>query len=99
MVEIRMTTYNLSEPMKQVQSLVYQKRLHTDGNPILEWHASNVIAHTDANDNIFPRKEQNANKIDGIVALIMAMNQAIFLNVEENYSGAGSDIDITYLVI
>ena len=99
MVEIRMTTYNLSEPMKQVQSLVYQKRLHTDGNPILEWHASNVIAHTDANDNIFPRKEQNANKIDGIVALIMAMNQAIFLNVEENYSGAVSDIDITDLVI
>ena len=42
---------------------------------------------------------KNANKIDGIVALIMAMNQAIFLNVEENYSGAVSDIDITDLVI
>ena len=86
-------------PRLSATSTPYQKRLHTDGNPILEWHASNVIAHTDANDNIFPRKEQNANKIDGIVALIMAMNQAIFLNVEENYSGAASDIDITDLVI
>jgi phage terminase large subunit-like protein len=39
--------------------------------------ASNVVAHLDAKDNIYPRKERPENKIDGIVALIMALSRAI----------------------
>jgi phage terminase large subunit-like protein len=39
--------------------------------------ASNVVAHTDVKDNIYPRKERAENKIDGIVALIMALSRAI----------------------
>jgi phage terminase large subunit-like protein len=39
--------------------------------------ASNVVAHLDAKDNIYPRKERPENKIDGIVALIMAISRAI----------------------
>jgi phage terminase large subunit-like protein len=39
--------------------------------------ASNVVAHLDAKDNIYPRKERAENKIDGIVALIMAISRAI----------------------
>jgi phage terminase large subunit-like protein len=39
--------------------------------------ASNVVAHTDVKDNIYPRKERPENKIDGIVALIMALSRAI----------------------
>jgi phage terminase large subunit-like protein len=35
--------------------------------------ASNVVARLDAKDNIYPRKERAENKIDGIVALIMAI--------------------------
>ena len=37
----------------------------------------NVVAHLDAKDNIYPRKERPENKIDGIVALIMAISRAI----------------------
>jgi hypothetical protein len=37
--------------------------------------ASNVVAHTDVKDNIYPRKERPENKIDGIVALIMALSR------------------------
>lgn len=85
MVELSPTVLNFSEPMKQVQALVYAKRLHTDGNPVLEWMASNVVAHMDAKENIYPRKENNENKIDGIVALIMCMNQAIHKDVENEY--------------
>ena len=39
--------------------------------------ASNVVAHLDAKDNIYPMKERPENKIDGIVALIMAISRAI----------------------
>ena len=36
----------------------------------------NVVAKLDAKDNIFPRKERYENKIDGVVALIMALGIA-----------------------
>ena len=54
-----------------------QGKLIHDGDPVLGWMASNVVAHLDAKDNIYPRKERPENKIDGIVALIMAISRAI----------------------
>ena len=36
-----------------------------------------TCGHLDAKDNIYPRKERAENKIDGIVALIMALSRAI----------------------
>ena len=77
MIEVRPTVLNFSEPMKTVEALVLQKKLIHDGDPALAWMASNVVAHLDAKDNIYPRKERPENKIDGIVALIMAISRAI----------------------
>jgi phage terminase large subunit-like protein len=37
---------------------------------------SNVVCHHDARDNIYPRKERPENKIDGAIALIMALGRA-----------------------
>ena len=99
MVELRPTVQNFSEPMKQVQAMVYEERLHSDGNPVLEWMASNVVAHMDAKENIYPRKEQPEFKIDGMVALIMATNQIIQLQIEEQYGSASEDIDMGDLVL
>jgi len=77
MIEVRPTVLNFSEPMKTVEALVLQKKLIHDNDPVLTWMASNVVAHLDAKDNIYPRKERPENKIDGIVALIMAISRAI----------------------
>lgn len=77
MIEVRPTVLNFSEPMKTVEALVLQKKLVHDGDPVLAWMASNVVAHLDVKDNIYPRKERPENKIDGIVALIMAISRAI----------------------
>jgi phage terminase large subunit-like protein len=77
MIEVRPTVLNFSEPMKTLEALVLQKKLIHDGDPVLGWMASNVVAHLDAKDNIYPRKERAENKIDGIVALIMALSRAI----------------------
>ncbi|MCM8595177.1 MAG: terminase large subunit [Candidatus Accumulibacter sp.] len=77
MVEVRPTVLNFSEPMKTIEALVLQGRLVHDGDPVLTWMASNVVAHLDAKDNIYPRKERPENKIDGIVALILALSRAI----------------------
>jgi phage terminase large subunit-like protein len=77
MVEMRPTVLNFSEPMKQLEALVLQGRLHHSGDPVLGWMMSNVVAHMDAKDNIYPRKERPENKIDGVVALIMALGRAL----------------------
>ncbi|BBE50891.1 Terminase [Ferriphaselus amnicola] len=77
MIEVRPTVLNFSEPMKTVEALVLQKKLIHDNDPVLTWMASNVVAHLDAKDNIYPRKERPENKIDGIVALIMAISRSI----------------------
>lgn len=77
MVEMRPTVLNFSEPMKQLEALVLQGRLHHNGDPVLTWMMSNVVAHMDAKDNIYPRKERPENKIDGVVALIMALGRAL----------------------
>lgn len=85
MVELAQNLKNMSEPMKQVQALIYTGRLHIADNPVMHWMASNVVCHTDAKENIYPRKEKVQNKIDGMVALIMAINQAIQLDIEHQY--------------
>lgn len=77
MVEVRQTVQNISEPMKEVEALVLQKKLAHGDCPILTWMASNVVAKLDVKDNIYPNKERPENKIDGIVGLIMALSRAI----------------------
>lgn len=73
-VQIPQTVKSFSDPMKWIFAHVLSGRLHHDNNPVMNWMMSNVVAKEDANDNIFPRKEQKANKIDGPVALLMAMH-------------------------
>lgn len=77
MVEFAPNVRNFSEPMKQLDALIKSRRFHFDGNPILKWMFSNVVAKLDAKDNVYPRKERNENKIDGVVALIAALGRAL----------------------
>jgi phage terminase large subunit-like protein len=88
MVELRPTVQNFSEPMKSWEALVLDGRFHHDGNPLFRWMVSNVVCHRDAKDNIYPRKERPENKIDGPVAIIMALNRALAAEPEAGpYSG------------
>jgi len=75
MVEMRATVLNFSEPMKELEKLVLEGNFEHDGDPVLTWMVSNVVCHRDAKDNIYPRKEREENKIDGVVALIMALGR------------------------
>ncbi|MBT8046640.1 MAG: hypothetical protein KJN67_05705 [Pontiella sp.] len=77
MVSVRPNVLNFSEPMKELESLILRGRFHHDGDPILAWMMSNVVAHLDKKDNIYPNKELPQNKIDGVICLIMALGRAI----------------------
>jgi len=83
--EYRQTVQNMSEPMKELEALVLQGRIHHNADPVLTWMISNVVAKLDAKENIYPRKEFPENKIDGAVALIMALGMA--LNMEGKTEG------------
>ena len=75
MVEIRPSVLNFSPAMKELESLVAGKRLHHNGDPVLAWAIANVVCHRDAKDNIYPRKDDAAKKIDPAIALFMAMTR------------------------
>lgn len=62
----------LSDPMKDIAALVDAGRFHHDGNPAFVWMLSNVECKEDANENIFPRKSSEENKIDAATALIIS---------------------------
>ncbi|AJQ86097.1 terminase large subunit [Xanthomonas oryzae pv. oryzicola] len=76
-IEMAQTVRNLSEPMKEVEALTLARRLWHDGNAAMTWMVGNVVARLDAKEHVFPRKETAENKIDGALALILAMALAL----------------------
>lgn len=77
MVEVPNQVKNFSAPLKEIQGLVASEKLRPGGNPVMRWMMSNVVGHYDKKDNVYPNKERPENKIDGVVALIIAMARAI----------------------
>jgi phage terminase large subunit-like protein len=70
---------HMSDPMKELEAAIASGRFHHDGNPIMTWCVGNVIGqHVRGNDDIVrPIKQGADNKIDGAVALIMAIGRAL----------------------
>lgn len=83
-VEYRQTVQNMSEPMKELEAMVMRRTLQHDSCPVMAWMMSNVVAHIDAKENIYPRKEFPQNKIDGAVAAIMAIGRMIAATQDQN---------------
>ena len=85
-VEFKPTVLNFSEPMKQIEALIRDRKLKHDGDPVMTWMMSNVVAKVDAKDNVYPRKERPENKIDGFVALCSAMGRAMASNGQDSHA-------------
>jgi phage terminase large subunit-like protein len=76
-IEIPQTVNYLSGPMKELDALIRSKKIHHNGDPVLKWMISNTMGKYDKKDNVFPYKDKEINKIDGVVALIMAIGRAM----------------------
>lgn len=68
---------SMSAPTKELEKLVLAGRLAHGGHPVLRWNASNVTVEQDAAGNLKPSKRKSSEKIDGIVATIMALGRAM----------------------
>jgi phage terminase large subunit-like protein len=79
-VEIRQGFASLSSPTKSLEKAVLSRTLRHDGHPVLRWNLSNVSVQlqdggADEAGNIKPSKSKSTEKIDGVVALIMAIDR------------------------
>jgi phage terminase large subunit-like protein len=79
-IPIRQGFQSLSAPMKKLMEIVLDRKLRHANHPVLAWNADCVEVKDDGNDNIRPEKpyrNQSNKRIDGIVALIMALDRAV----------------------
>ena len=80
MIEFGQGIQSMSPPMKELLTMCLEGRFEHNGDPVLRWAASSMVAKQDAAGNIKPVKpdrQQSANRIDPMVALIMALELAI----------------------
>ena len=68
---------DMSPPSKELMKLTLEKKLVHGGNPVLRWMMDNIFVRTDPAGNIKPDKEKSTERIDGAVALVMALDRAI----------------------
>ena len=64
---------SMTSPAKHLERLIAEGNLRHGGHPVLRWMASNVAIEQDAAGNIKPSKAKSTERIDGIVALVMAL--------------------------
>ena len=68
---------SMSAPTKEFYRLLMEGKIIHGGHPVMRWMAGNVVVDTDPAGNIKVTKAKSKEKIDGIVAAIMALDRAI----------------------
>ena len=68
---------SMSTPTKEFYRLLMEGKIVHAGHPVLRWMAGNVVIETDAAENIKVTKAKSKEKIDGIVASIMALDRCL----------------------
>jgi phage terminase large subunit-like protein len=76
MVEFRQGFRSMAAPTRELEKLIVSKKLAHGGNPVTRWMAANVAVAQDPAGNLKPAKDKSAERIDGIVALIMGVGRA-----------------------
>jgi phage terminase large subunit-like protein len=94
-IEITQGPALMSEPMKEVEALIYDCKLWHSGDPVLTWMIGNIVKRQGRNTGpvkyYYPTKERNENKIDGGVCIIMGIGRAILHHEESAYEGMSKE--------
>lgn len=68
---------SMSAPTKEFYRLLMEGKIIHGSHPVMRWMAGNVVVDTDPAGNIKVTKAKSKEKIDGIVAAIMALDRAV----------------------
>ena len=79
------TISNYAMPTKEFERIVGLGIVDHYDNPVARWMLSNVVIREDVNGNRRPDKKKSSEKIDGIVAAIMALGQSMSDKVTEQH--------------
>jgi phage terminase large subunit-like protein len=72
----------MNEPCKKIESLALDHMLFHGGGPVFEWMANNVVISLSRDGKQRPDKGKSAHKIDGIVAVMMAIGAWMYPEME-----------------
>lgn len=75
LVEHHQGFLSMAAPTAAVERLVLGRKLIHGGNPVLRWNAVNTVVRQDPAGNLKPDKEKSIERIDGMVAMIMAIGR------------------------
>ncbi len=79
---------DMSPPTKELMRIVLERNLNHGGHLVLRWNMDNAFVRTDPAGNLKIDKEKSTEKVDGAVALVMALDRAM-----KNQGGSGSVYD------
>ena len=85
---------DMSNPTKDLMRLVLAGTLRHNRHPVLRWNIDNVYVRTDPAENLKIDKEKSTEKVDGAVALVMALDRAM-----KNHNGASVYDDRGFLIL
>lgn len=68
---------SMSPPTKELMKLTLERKIAHGGHPVLRWNMDNIFIRTDPAGNIKADKAKSTEKIDGAIAMIMALDRAI----------------------
>lgn len=68
---------SMSPPTKELMKLVLEQKIAHGGHPVLRWNMDNVFVRQDPAGNIKMDKAKSTERIDGAVAMVMALDRAI----------------------
>ena len=81
---VRQGAMTMSQPMKELEADLMDKKINYNNNPVTKWNLVNVVVKRDDNDNIRPVKgRSDRRRIDGAVSLINAY--VVFKNHYQEY--------------
>ena len=76
MVEFRQGGKSYNPAFQALEKAYIPCKLRHGGNPVLTWNMANLVPRKDANLSLAPDRRRSADKIDGAVALLMALGRA-----------------------
>lgn len=77
---------SMSPPTKELMKLTLEEKIAHGGHPVLRWNMDNIVVRVDPAENIKIDKSKATEKVDGAVALVMALDRAIRCGNGENES-------------
>ena len=92
LVQVGQGYATMAAPTRELLRLVAAGTYRHGANPLVRWQAGNLIVKQDPAGNLKPDKARSADKIDSVVAAVMALDRALrhaTAPQEEDYAAAG----------